>query len=156
MHIKQIRLQKSSVESKVGDVPAISPLQHGFDAVTTVDKENGSLSVLASLSVRAGDVLKIDAEFVLDYLIDKPALEMPGEVTRAFGRMSGIHNVWPFWREYVHSMSMRTGLPPVVLPLVTHATMLAYYAKKEEEVAISTVQRPQRRRKARQPPRDDR
>jgi hypothetical protein len=134
-HIKQIRLLKSSVESKPTDVAATFPLQHSFDAITTLAPEAGTLTVHATLGVSAGEFLRIDAEFILDYSVDKSPVGVTAEAATAFGKLSGIYNVWPFWREYVHSTVMRAGLPPVTLPLVTAASMLAYYVEKEKNAA---------------------
>ena len=136
-HIKQIRLLRSSIESNLGDVAAASPLGSSFDATAVVDREGGALTVHASLTVSAGDFLRIDAEYILDYSVDKSPLGITEEAATAFGKLTGIYNVWPYWREYIQSTSMRVGLPPVTLPLVTAASMLAYYARKEKETVTS-------------------
>jgi hypothetical protein len=138
-HIKQIRLLNSSTKAKFSDVAATSPLRHTFDATTVLDQERGVLTVHASLALSAGDFLRINAEFILDYTVDKSPIGITDEAATAFGKMTGIYNVWPFWREYVYSTSMRTGFPPVTLPLVTHASMLAYYAEKEKETVTSDL-----------------
>jgi hypothetical protein len=132
--IRQIRLVKSSIESKPIEIPESSPLQHSFDATASLNQEAGTLDVYASLAVTAGDFLRIEAEFLLNYTIAK-AIPIPDEVIAAFGKMNGIHNVWPYWREYVQSVSMRAGFPPVALPLMTGASMLEYYAEKERAAA---------------------
>lgn len=38
-------------------------------------------------------------------------------LARRFAMINGVHNVWPFFRELVHSMVGRTGLQPLVMPL---------------------------------------
>ncbi len=35
-----------------------------------------------------------------------------------FGRVNGIYNAWPYWREYVHTSLVRLGLPAFDLPLL--------------------------------------
>jgi hypothetical protein len=140
-HIKPmgIRLLKSVIESHSIDISEPSPLQHSFDARATLDREAGTLSVYASLTLSAGALVRIDAEFVLDYGVDK-AIPITDEAATAFGRMNGIHNVWPYWREYVQSTSMRVGLPPITLPLMTGASMLAYYAEKDKPSSSQVAQ----------------
>ena len=66
---------------------------------------------------------------------------MSDEFAGAFGKMNGIHNVWPYWREYVQSVSTRAGMPPVTLPLMTGTAIADYYAEKERtsEVVDSSV-----------------
>lgn len=35
---------------------------------------------------------------------------------QAFAEYNAVHNAWPFWREFVHGMLGRMGLPAVVMP----------------------------------------
>ncbi len=35
----------------------------------------------------------------------------------AFATTNGMLNVWPYWREFVQSITGRAGLPPLTLPL---------------------------------------
>ncbi len=42
----------------------------------------------------------------------------------AFGQATGMLNIWPFWREFVHSSTSRMGLPPLTLPLFRFGDML--------------------------------
>ena len=139
-HIRQIRLTRSTIQSNSIAVAEASQLQFSFDAKTVLDREAGTLTVCTSLAVSAGEFLQIDADFALDYSVEK-SIPITDEVATAFGRMNGIHNVWPYWREYVQSMSMRVGLPPITLPLMTGASMLAYYIEKDKP-SISQVARP--------------
>ena len=134
-HLEQIRLSKSSIESKSIDVSSDAQLKHSFDATTILNREAGTLSIRASLTVVAGDFVQIDADFVLDYSFDK-SIPITDEVATAFGRINGIHNVWPYWREYVQSTSMRVGLPPIILPLMTGTSICDYYVEKDK-VAIN-------------------
>ena len=142
-HIKQIRLLKSTIESKSIDVAETFQLQHSFDATTVLDREAGLLSVYASLTVSAGKFVQIVAEFILEYSFDK-STPITDEIATAFGRMNGVHNVWPYWREYVQSISMKVGLRPITLPLMTGASMLAYYTEKDKLPNSSRVAQPQK------------
>ncbi len=84
--------------------------------------------------VAAGDVLQVSAVFILDYNIAESPVGITDEAANAFGKMNGIHNVWPYWREYVQSVSTRVGFPPLTLPLVTGASLLEYYKVKDASV----------------------
>jgi len=132
MHIRQIRLSKSSVESNPTNDTATLQLQHSFDATSTLDREREILTVRASLTVSAATCLRVDADFILEYAVDKSALDVADKCGNAFGKMTGIYNAWPYWREYVQTTVSRFGLPPLTLPLVTATSMLAYYAEKEK------------------------
>ena len=131
-HIKQIRLVRSVIESNISQEPPTSQLHHTFDATTTLNRERQILTVHVSLAVWLGDFVRITAEFVLEYAVAKSPVEVNDQVDNAFGKMTGVYNAWPYWREYVQSTISRLGLPPLALPLITAASMMAYYAEKEK------------------------
>jgi hypothetical protein len=70
-HIKQIRLVRSLIESKPFDLAEPFPLQHSFDAATTMDEERSTIDVHASLTVSVGDFFRIEAEFLLARIIQR-------------------------------------------------------------------------------------
>jgi hypothetical protein len=41
----------------------------------------------------------------------------PGEL-RAFARTNALLNSWPYWREYIQTITARAGLPPLIAPLL--------------------------------------
>ncbi len=139
--IKQIRLLESHIKSKSTDISDVQ-IESSFDATTTFSKDAGTLSVRASLAVAAGDFVQIDADFMLDYSI-KESSPITDEGAAAFGRINGIHNAWPYWREYVQSTSMRVGLPPIALPLMTGTAIRDYYVEKDKVAVNSQVSQPQ-------------
>jgi len=61
-------------------------------------------------------IFQIEAMFQLDYeltgVVDTIALE-------EFARYNAIHNIWPFWRQYVFSIANQAGLPCPEVPLNT-------------------------------------
>lgn len=69
--------------------------------------------------------LHIVATFLLQYSIkepdrqqgpvDEPAFVNTADV-QAFAEFNATFNAWPYWREFVQSMSGRIGLPSVVIP----------------------------------------
>ena len=64
----------------------------------------------------AEEVLRVEAMFVVAYHV--PSFEGIGkENIDAFGQMNGIYNVWPYWREFVQSITVRMGLPPLTVPV---------------------------------------
>lgn len=72
--------------------------------------------IAAGKDQTAEEQLHIEALFLLQYEIDsfkdlkKPNLD-------AFGELNGLYNVWPYWREYVQSTTVRMGLPPLTIPV---------------------------------------
>jgi hypothetical protein len=132
-HLKSIRLLRSTIESK--PIPITQPvrLQVSFDATPVVNRENGELEVLASLSVSGGEHVQITGEFGLTYIIQKID-SFSDEIVTAFAKMNGIYNIWPYWREYVQSTVARLCFPPMTVPLMTGPSILAYHTAKSRSV----------------------
>lgn len=63
-------------------------------------------------------VIRIEATFAIEYQLQADA-ELESEAVEAFGKINGIYNSWPYWREYIHQSFARMGLPPLPLPLLT-------------------------------------
>ena len=62
------------------------------------------------------EMLRIEALFVVQYEV--PNFEGIAEANLdAFGRINGVYNVWPYWREFVQSMMLRMGLPSLTMPV---------------------------------------
>ena len=58
----------------------------------------------------------VRAEYRLTYrVVGTEAL--PPDALHCFAWLNGPYNAWPYWREFVQSMSARMGLPGVVLPV---------------------------------------
>lgn len=80
------------------------------------------------------DVFQIEATFALLYEIASfDGLNQDN--VDAFGRMNGVFNAWPFWREFVHSSALRMGLPPVTVPLLTIGGLEKTYKEQARESA---------------------
>jgi len=69
-------------------------------------------------------VMKIEASFCTSY-VKKPDIFLPMEdddslLTYAeyLGTINPISNAWPYWREFVQSMSSRMGFPALTVPLL--------------------------------------
>ncbi len=60
--------------------------------------------------------LQVDAKFELVYSVPAGANPAPKEL-QAFADTNALLNCWPYWRELVHDMAGRMGLPPLLLPL---------------------------------------
>lgn len=61
----------------------------------------------------------IEATFLAEYLIEGE----PGQkALDAFALKNASYHVWPYWREFLMSQSMRMNLPKVALPAVQFAS----------------------------------
>jgi hypothetical protein len=100
-----------------------------------VDETNRRIAVLAKLNVaisRSQEQQKpsedsqppstpaADADLMVELAIiyEVNSFEgLKGEDYISFANTSGVFHAWSYWREFVQNMSVRMGLPPVVLPL---------------------------------------
>ena len=59
------------------------------------------------ISARYGEMFRIiSGETFADYQLQK------------FGQLVGINTIWPYWREFVQTITSRMGLPPLTLPVM--------------------------------------
>jgi preprotein translocase subunit SecB len=83
--------------------------------------EKNIMLITFDLRLRGKDgeqtVIDVGARIEARYEIpDEEEGPSAGEM-KAFAKTNGMLNVWPYWREYVQSASLRAGLPPLTLPL---------------------------------------
>jgi hypothetical protein len=68
-------------------------------------------------------VMKIEASFFTAY-VKKPDILIPNDVdslltyAEYLGTINPISHAWPYWREFVQSMSARMGFPALTVPLL--------------------------------------
>ncbi len=98
-------------------------MQIGTKAETRRDPAD-AIVVLTGLDLKASPTteaeepkLTIKSVFELRYSV--PAdLETSQESLDRFGRLNGVYNAWPYFRELVQSVLTRMGLPPLTIPLL--------------------------------------
>ncbi len=64
------------------------------------------------------DYLHIVGNFHIEYGISGDA-DLSEQAIKAFARINGLYNVWPYWREYMHQVMTRMGLQFSPTPLLT-------------------------------------
>jgi preprotein translocase subunit SecB len=137
VQIKDILLANSSIRSKLDSIAPSMRVEYAMEAQSSCDRDAKELVVRATLMTCAKndsgakvteEIFHIEAEFILRYSIDSID-GIDDEHVKAFGRINGIHNAWPYWREYVQSTTVRLGLPPLALPLMTGDSLLAHFSK---------------------------
>ena len=60
--------------------------------------------------------MRIEARFAITYAIGNHD-DLTEDNYEAFGQRNGVYNVWPYWREFVQSTTVRMGLPALTLPV---------------------------------------
>jgi hypothetical protein len=58
---------------------------------------------------------RIECHFVLIYSV-RSFDELTDGQLAAFAQTSGVFNVWPYWRQIVHTAALQLGIPAIVLP----------------------------------------
>lgn len=132
-----IRLMGSRIESHIEKLEPM-PVHFSFRSTTRQDLEEKKIVVRAHFDVcseaEAGreKLLHIEATFCAVYNVDSTE-GFEQENLDAFGRMNGIYNLWPYWREYVQSTTVRLGLPPLTLQVLTGDSLQNLYGETEEK-----------------------
>jgi hypothetical protein len=131
------------VDAKISRDPMIeSPealsLEHKCDTeILEVDKEKDLLFIRCNFRVAAFNgeepsklVMKIEAAFCTSYVgkpdthMPDPDIHMPDDDDSSvltllhMLRINPISHAWPYWREFVQSMSARMGYPALTVPML--------------------------------------
>jgi hypothetical protein len=127
------------VDAKISRDPLIeSPealsLEHKCDTeILEVDKEKGIWFIRCNFRVAAYDgqepsklIMKIEASFCTsfveksqpDLMLDDEGPETLLAYAEHIMTVNPISNAWPYWREFVQSMSARMGYPALTVPLL--------------------------------------
>jgi hypothetical protein len=62
-------------------------------------------------------VARIVGTYLIGYEIEAGAEPTESQLAE-FARGNGLFNVWPFWREYVATSLLRSGLPSLLVPIL--------------------------------------
>ncbi|MBN2022083.1 MAG: hypothetical protein JW809_04755 [Pirellulales bacterium] len=133
IHLSSIRLIETAAHSDIRDGEFPTQMTVDVGTTTSHDEASHAVKVFVRLGVsgRYGDdtsvelvkpPLQINATYLVEYKLDY-ADGLTPENFDAFGELNGMHNCWPYCREYVQSIVGRMGLPPMVLPVFRPITM---------------------------------
>ncbi|NQT35846.1 MAG: protein-export chaperone SecB [Planctomycetes bacterium] len=115
--LRYLRLRKS--ESSLIAVPEKPP-----ELNQTINIEVGpgggdttTVSVQLTFTLDGPNMFNIRATFAILYEYDTTD-EISPEQMAAFGNVIGVNNAWPYWREFVQSITSRMGFPSLTLPFL--------------------------------------
>ena len=57
----------------------------------------------------------VEATYRVDYMLND---SLSDDEATEFSQFNSVHNVWPFWRQYVFETVRNADLPPLVVPLM--------------------------------------
>lgn len=124
IELKDIRVISFASEQRPELIGPKMDVRQGIDTETTADMEAGEIRVTIRFTADAlpleqesADVaVRIAVTFELAYQCE--AVErLSDEALEAFGKINGVYNAWPYWREFVHSTTVRMGLSPLIMPV---------------------------------------
>lgn len=124
--LESIRLVESTCA--LGEAGGPGPASVDFTAAgdTRVEQSTGRVFVTVHFGLIAKRdevaaantfVTRVSATFRLQYRLTS-AEGLDKRHYDAFGRLNGMFNAWPYWREFVQSMTVRMGLPTLIVPLL--------------------------------------
>jgi len=118
--------------------------------IVLTDKDNNILSVLCNFVLSAFNrkspdkiFMSIEASFCASYVL-KPIEEFNPDDIGHFSKINPVYNAWPFWREFVQSMTTRMGFPALTIPLLK--IMPKKSAKKEAKSQPVKKESPRRKK----------
>ncbi|MFP3937083.1 MAG: hypothetical protein ACLFVW_01985 [Phycisphaerae bacterium] len=138
VELKDIRVVSFAAEQRPELIGPKMDVRQGIDTETTADAEAGEIRVTARFTADAlpleqesADVaVRIAVTFELAYHCE--AVEgLSEEALEAFGKINGVYNSWPYWREFVHSTTARMGLPPLIMPVFRLSDHLPAQSKQK-------------------------
>jgi hypothetical protein len=113
---EQKELGQQSKLSVRGEVGEASDVDRAFPLFRVFIELGVRIVEPAAEGQEAPPLFQIEAVFQVDY-------ELTGEVEQdalqEFARFNAVHNVWPFWRQFVFSTANQSGLPCPDVPLRT-------------------------------------
>jgi len=104
--------------------PTSLAVTYKVTAQARTDSANSTITVRANFVMEAkpedakgaSAVVEASASIELEYVFPDVG-SLNEETIQSFGRINGVYNAWPYWREYVQSAVARMGLPPLVVPV---------------------------------------
>jgi hypothetical protein len=128
VQLHDLRLLNTSCSLPAAGPPKPTPeLRQSITVNSSRTTQPPAVMVQVSFSLVGADAekqegLRVEATFGLMYLTRTQEPISP-DVLAAFSQAVGVQNVWPYWREFVQSMTARMGLPPLRMPLLNPAQL---------------------------------
>jgi hypothetical protein len=97
---------------------------HGFQAKVSL------CLVLHSSDDERKELVRFDSEYILVYKLTAEKKPSTNDI-EVFCSMNAVYNVWPYWREFVHTMANKMDLPIPIMPLLKFKPLKR--KKKEED-----------------------
>lgn len=125
-----VDLRVTHLSTDLLQVPQLSPLRIGAKHELSWEHGEGALQYFVNFTLEvaepetsdpdseaeAADVPVFTSRMTLSVVYDFDGDPEDDDVYLAFGELSVMHTVYPYLRELVHTLTVRAGLPPLVMP----------------------------------------
>lgn len=108
LQLKHHVIESNLIEIKDSEQPV---------AIFRVYIDVGARLVLLENEMDEHPIAQIEASYRVDYRVTEPALIDDKAALDAFALENASYHLWPYWREYVMSQSLRMNLPKIALPV---------------------------------------
>ena len=123
IEIKDIRLINCKCEQLPNPDRNNLRVDISYEVNTKVDKGKNTILVFPKFTLKAlsqegkeeKSLIFIEAMFLAIYAV-KNLDGLTDAHFDEFGKMNGVYNTWPYWREFVQNIISRMGLPRLILP----------------------------------------
>jgi hypothetical protein len=149
VQIQAVSLTHAKVASAVSafGTPEELEIDQGYRARYELPADDGdTLFVFIDLRLNARepseessstDVIELEATYRLVYRLPE-AGKYPSDAVGHFAELNGAYNVWPYWRELVQTVSGRTGVASIVIPVFTPPVRALTQIEEEQlELAVA-------------------
>lgn len=132
MFLLSLTTRRGVVQQKT--LPSVAKQDAELEIMINREASKSLVHIKFSLSLSYGDkhgeanaepALTIEALYELEYHFVTPITEEEEETYANSILQIAMTNAWPFWRELVHSMTSRMGLPGFPLPLLNPSKVAA-------------------------------
>ncbi len=146
--LRYLRLRKS--ESVLLTIPESPPDLHQTIQIEVgpSDADPKAIFVQATFTLDGQDALHIGATFEILYEYHTSIKVTPEQIA-AFGHLIGVNNAWPYWREFIQSMTSRMGLPSLTLPLLRLESAHPVATEQKKAAHLQKKKRTAAKRKSR-------
>jgi preprotein translocase subunit SecB len=121
--LREVRLLESSNFLKVSsDEFKITNIEQNIYIEPRQNLETSVIALVFHLKLKGKsdadeEMLRVAAKYGAIYNL-KTKEQFEDEIISKFSQFVGLNVIWPYWREFVQTMTSRMGLPPLTLPLV--------------------------------------
>ena len=132
--LERIRLKSCTADHNLREGSLPANVENLAEVKVTIDQKARRVHVFPRFQVTAryddtpADLepqnmpLFVCAEFHVTYSAES-LQGLDSDHLQAFGVQTGLFNVWPYWREFVASVTSRMGFPPLTIPLLSFSQL---------------------------------